>query len=121
MLKIKCVPVLARIIGKIDLKPIVKSLKEADIFKEVKNKKDAIEQFTDEKIVELGFEILPAIAPQIGAIGEDIPELVALYYDISVEEASEKDLLAVFNDFIHDKGIRGFFDTALRKKAEREV
>lgn len=121
MLKIKTIPVLTRIISKIDVKPIVESLKNADIFKESKGKKDALKQLSGEKAVELGFEILPEITVQLGAIGEDIPEFVALYYGISEEEAAEKDFAEVFNDLIHDEGIRGFFSTALRKKVGREA
>ena len=55
MLKIKTIPVLTRIISKIDVKPIVESLKNADIFKESKGKKDALKQLSGEKAVELGF------------------------------------------------------------------
>ena len=117
MLKIKTIPVLTRIISKID----VESLKNADIFKESKGKKDALKQLSGEKAVELGFEILPEITVQLGAIGEDIPEFVALYYGISEEEAAEKDFAEVLNDLVHDEGIRGFFSTALRKKVGREA
>lgn len=117
MLKIKTIPVLSRIVSKIDIKPIVASLKNADVFKEAKGKKDALKQLSGEKAAELGFEILPEITNQIGVIGEDIPEFVSLYYGISQEEANEKDIGEVINDLIHDTGIRTFFATALRKKA----
>ena len=121
MLKIKTIPVLTRIISKLDIKPIVNSLKNADIFKESKGKKDALKQLSGEKAVELGFELLPEITAQLGVIGEDIPQFVATYYGISSEEAAEKDFAEVLNDIIHDEGIRGFFATALRKKVEREA
>jgi hypothetical protein len=49
MLKIKTIPVLTRIISKIDVKPIVQTLKNADIFKESKGKKDALKQLSGEK------------------------------------------------------------------------
>ena len=121
MLKIKTIPVLTRIVSKIDLKPVVEALKNADIFKEAKNKQDALSQLSGEKALELGFEILPAITGQLGMIGEELPEFVALYYDISIEEAGEKDIADVFRDILPDKGILNFFSTALRKKVERAL
>ncbi len=121
MLKIKTIPVLTRIISKLDLKPVIEIFKNADIFKEAKGKKDALKQLSGEKATELGFAMLAEITPQLGAVGEDLPEFVALYYGISIEEAAEKDFAEVLNDLIHDEGIRGFFATALRKKVEREA
>lgn len=120
MLKIKTIPVLTRIISKLDTKPVLDALKDADIFDKANGKKDAVKQLSGEKAAELGFNVLAAITPQLGRIGEDIPEFVSLYYGISREEADEKDLAEVINDLINDKGIRDFFATALRKKAERE-
>lgn len=119
MLKIKTIPVLTRIVSKLDVKPIVESLKAADVFKEAKGKKDAMKQLKGDKAVELGFEILPSILPQLDRIGAELPEFVSLYYGISLEDAEEKDLAEVINDLINDKGIRDFFATALRKKVER--
>lgn len=118
MLKVKTIPILSRIISKLDIAPIVSVLKKTDVFKESKGKKDALKQLSSEKIVELGFEVLPEITAQLGNIGDDIPEFIALYYGVSREEAGEKDFSEVLNDLIHDKGIRTFFKTALRKKAE---
>lgn len=121
MLKIKTIPVLTRIISKLDLKPVIELFKSADIFKDAKNKGDALKQLSGEKAAELGFTMLAEITPQLGAVGEDLPEFVALYYGISEEEAAEKDFAEVLNDLIHDEGIRGFFSTALRKKVGREA
>lgn len=121
MLKIKTVPVLTRIIAKLDLNPAIAALKEADIFAESKDKAEALKQLTNEKAAELAFQILAAVTPQLDKIGEDIPEFVALYKGVSLEEAGEMDLAEIVNDVIHDEGITGFFKNALRKKAEREV
>lgn len=118
MLKIKTVPVLTRIIAKLDLKPAIETLKNADIFAESKNKNEAIQQLTKEKAAELAFDILAAITPQLGKIGEDIPEFVSLYKGVSLEEAGEYDLFEIVSEIIHDEGITGFFKNALRKKAE---
>ena len=119
MLKVKMIPVLSRIASKIDTKPIVAKLKAADIFKEAKDKQGAIAQLKGDKAVELGFDLLHEILPQLGAIGEDVPELIALHYGISTEEAGEKDLLKALKDIFSDSGITSFFKTALQKKAEQ--
>lgn len=121
MLKVKTIPVLLRIIAKIDTKPLTDKLKRADIFKEAEGKKDALSQLSNEKMVELGFELLPEITAQLGNIGGDLPEFIALYYGISIEDAGERDFSQVLNDLIYDEGIRSFFKNALRKKAEREA
>ena len=120
MLKIKTIPVLSRIVSKIDLKPVIGALKRADIFDKSENAKEAIKQLNKEKAAELAFEIISEITPQLDRIGEDLPEFVALYYGVSAEEAAEKDFAEVIHDLINDEGIRGFFSTALRKKVERE-
>ena len=120
MLKIKTVPVLTRIIAKLDLKPVISILKNTDVFGEAKNKAEALKELKGEGAAELGFEILGAITPQLDRIGEDIPEFVSLYKGVSLEEAGEFDLAEIVNEVIHDEGITGFFKNALRKKAEPE-
>ncbi len=121
MLIIKTIPVLTGIISKIDMKPVIKALKTADIFAESKNAQDALDQLTGEKKAELALLIVSELTPQLGAIGADIPEFVALHYGITREEAGEKDLGEVIKDLLADSGLRNFFGTALRKKVEREL
>lgn len=118
MLKLKTIPVLTRMIAKIDMKPILETLKNADIFDKADNKSDAMKQFTKEKAAELAFDMLSEFTAQIDKIGDDIPEFVSLYKGVSIEEASEMDLAEIINEVINDDGIRTFFSRALRKKAE---
>lgn len=121
MLKIKTVPVLTRIIAKLDIKPAIEAIKNADIFEDSDNKTEAIQQITGEKAAELAFDILAAITPQLDKIGEDIPEFVSLYKGVSLEEAGELDLFEIVSEVIHDEGITGFFKNALRKKVGHKV
>lgn len=121
MLKVKMIPVLSRIISKLDLKPVINTVRGADIFENTDTKEAALKQLNKEKAAELTFEILSDITPQLDKVGNDIPELISLYYGISREEADEKDFAEVLNDLINDEGIRAFFKTALRKKAERDA
>jgi len=119
MLKVKTIPVLSRMIAKLDVKPILTRLKEADIFKSAGNKKEALAEIKGEKAVELGFELVAEIMPQLDRIGEDIPEFISLYKGVSLEEAGEMDFAEILNEVINDEGIRNFFGTALRRKVER--
>lgn len=120
MLKIKTIPVLSRIISKLDVKPIVEKLKAADIFKSTGSKSEALAEIKGEKAVELGFELIAEITPQLDKIGDDFPEFVSLYKGVTIEEAGEYDLAEIVNELINDEGIRNFFSVALRKKVERE-
>ena len=119
MLKVKTIPVLSRMIAKLDVRPILTKLKEADIFKSAGNKKEALAEIKGEKAVELGFELIAEIMPQLDRIGDDIPEFISLYKGVSLEEAGEMDFTEILNEVVHDEGIRNFFDTALRRKVEQ--
>ena len=119
MLKIATVPVLARILSKLDLAPIIERLKSLDIFAEAENKTDAITQLDRGTVGILAAEVIGDILPQLDRIGGDIPEFVALYKGCSIAEANELDLAEVINDIVNDDGIRGFFITALRRKIEQ--
>ena len=121
MLKVKTVPVLARIIAKLDVKPIVKKLREADVFSNDADKEKALEEIKGEKAVELGFELIAEITPQLDKIGDDIPEFIALYKGVSLEAAGEMDFAVVLNELIFDEGIRNFFKNALRRKVEHDT
>ena len=117
MLTIRTMPILLKIISKLDIKPIVEKLKELDIFEDAENAGEAIKQLSPEKVGILGAEIITEIAPQLGYIADDFPPFVAAYKGITTEEAYELDAAEVLNEIIFDKGIRDFFVTALRKKA----
>lgn len=121
MLTIEAVPILFTIISKLDIKPIITVLKGIDIFDSAENTTDAMAQLSGEKIATLGAEIFAAVAPQLGKIANDIPEFVAVYKNVSLDEAKKLDLADVFNEIINDDGIRSFFTRALRRKVEQTV
>lgn len=119
MLKIRTMPILLKIAGKLDLNPIIATLKEADLFDEPSDGKNALVQLKNlsaEKAGILGMKVVSAIAPQLGRIADDIPPLVAAYKSVSLEEAMELDAAEVINEIINDDGVRCFFKNALRKK-----
>lgn len=121
MLTIGTLPVLLKIVGKIDIKPIVEKLKDIDIFQDADNKEDAVKQLSKEKLGLLAFEILGEITPQLGKIADDLPALAAAYKGISIEEARKLDASEIINDLITDEGIKTFFKRALQKKAGQEA
>ena len=120
MIKIKMVPILSRIVSNLDLEPIIEKVVNLDLFN-INGKKIIAKEITPEKIGDILEAVLPEIAKQIGAIGEFIPELVAAYKGVSIEEAEEMDFAEIICDFRHDEGIKNFFVNALRKKVEREL
>lgn len=120
MLTIKTMPMLLKIIGKLDIKPVIEKMKGVDIFNDTKddNGKE-VKELSKEKVGILAMETIAEITPQLGKIADDLPPLVAAYYDISLEEAYKKDAAEVINDLINDEGIVSFFKRALRKKVEQ--
>lgn len=121
MLTIKTIPMLLKIVAKLDMKPVINKLKEADIFDEPTGAEDAMKQLSKEKVATLAFETLAEITPQLGKIADDLPPLVAAYKCTSIAEAERLDAAEVINEFIRDEGVTTFFKRALRKKAEQEA
>ena len=118
MLTIGTMPILLKIVGKLDIKPLVPMLKDLDIFEEPKNKGDAMKQLSREKVGVLAMNIFAELTPQLGKIADDLPPLVAAYKGVSLEEANKLDAAEVINDIINDEGVISFFKRALRKKVE---
>lgn len=117
MLTIGAMPILLKIVGKLDIKPITEKLKNLDIFEEPKDGENALAQLSNEKIGVLAFEILGEITPQLGKIADDLPAFVAAYKDITVEEAKKLDAATVISEMLFDSGLKNFFKVALRQRA----
>lgn len=116
MLTIRTMPILLKIAGKLDLKPLIEKFKAIDIFDDPTSAEGALKQLSKEKLGLLGMEVLSEITPQLGRIADDIPPLVAAYKGVTIKEAEEMDALVVLDEIIHDEGIRGFFTNALKKR-----
>ena len=114
MLKISMIPVMTRMISKIDLTQTIQGLKELDIFDEGQSK------LTPEQVGDLGAEILGSILPQLDKVGQEIPEFVALYKGVSINEAGEFDVLEIIEELKGETGIINFFKRALQKKVEQK-
>ena len=112
MLKISMLPVMTRMVSKLDLTQVIQQLKELDIFE------DGQAKMSPEQMGVLAFEILAGLLPQVDKIGKDIPEFVSLYKGISIAEANELDIADVFAEIKGDEGIINFFKRALQKKVE---
>ena len=105
MLTIGTMPILLKIVGKLDITPVIERLKGVDIFEDSDSAEGALKQLSKEKVGILGAEILTDIAA---------------YKGVSLEEANKLDAAEVINEFINDDGIVNFFKNALRKKAGQE-
>ncbi len=123
MLKISVLPILLKIVSKLDIKPAVALLKGLDIFDDVQGKgaEGVKKALTREKMGQVAFEIIAELTPQLGKIADDIPPLVAVYKGVSVEEAMDLDVAEIINELINDEGIITFFKRALQKKVEQEA
>lgn len=117
MLKIGMLPVLMRMVSKLDLKPIIQKLKKLDIFDDANTEQngETAPKITAEQAGELAFEIIAELTPQLDKIGEEIPEFVAQYEGISVEEAKNRDIFEVIKKLKEEKGIVNFLSLALKK------
>jgi len=113
MLKVKMIPILARIISKIDTDAIITRLKALDVVRDGQTK---FEQLTNEQKGILLCEIVGTITPQLGKIGDDIPEFVSVYKGISLDEAKDIDFIEITKEVLSDTGITDFFRAALQQK-----
>lgn len=118
MLNIKSMSLLLKLTSKLDMTPVIDALKSADIFKDAKNKEEALAQLTPDKAAELAFEALAAIMPQLDIIGDFLPPLAAAYKGITLEEAENADAFAILDEIIHDEGMIAFFKRALHGKGK---
>lgn len=120
MLTVGVIPVLSRILSNLDLKPILPILEKADIFDDKGAKKGALNNIKNGEAVKLGTKIAIELMPQFGKIGADVPEFVAMYKDISIEEAKKLDFIEIVKEVLKDTGLMTFFESALRQKVEQE-
>ena len=118
MLNIKSMQILLRITSRLDLTPVIDTLKEADIFAEAKTKEDALAQLTTEKAGELAITAISALLPQLDTVADFLPDLAAAYKGITPEEANSLDAFAVLDEIIHDEGMTAFFKRLLHDKAK---
>ncbi len=110
MLKIKLLPVIFGIVGKLDLQPALAGIKNAYAAQ-------ANEQDTEELKTEIGFAIIESLLPQIGKVADDLPKLVAVYKGITVEEAGELDAIEEIKALAADAGVLKVFQSALQAKS----
>ncbi len=120
MFNIKALSILLKITSKLDLTPVVDKLKNLDIFSEAKSSKEALSQLTKEKAGLIAAEMMSALLPQLDTVSNFLPELVAAYKNVSVDEAEKLDAIEILKEIMGDEGIINFFKSALRKKVEQK-
>ena len=120
MLSIRTIPLLMKIAAKLDTTPIIEKMKGLDVYNETKNDDGTVTRELDrEKVGLLGVEVFAELIPQLGKVADDLPQLVAAYKNISIEDALDLDAVEVLKEIAADTGVVNFFKSALQKKAEQ--
>lgn len=120
MLSIRTIPLLMKIAAKLDTTPIIEKMKGLDVYNETKNDDGTVTRELDrEKVGLLGVEVFAELIPQLGKVADDLPQLVAAYKNISIEDALDLDAVEVLKEIAADTGVVNFFKSALQKKVEQ--
>lgn len=120
MLSIRTIPLLMKIAAKLDTTPIIEKMKGLDVYNEIKNDDGTVTRELDrEKVGLLGVEVFAELIPQLGKVADDLPQLVAAYKNISIEDALDLDAVEVLKEIAADTGVVNFFKSALQKKVEQ--
>lgn len=109
-MKIKFLPVITRIISKLNISDFIKKLKEIDFEEE-----SSLTNLSQEDLGKVGFLFLEVILTNINYVEEDIEMLIALYENKKKEEIQELDIVEEFTKIFEDEGIRKAFSFALKK------
>jgi hypothetical protein len=113
MIKTKALPVILRVVSKLDIKPIISKLKGLDL------KSAESGTLSSEDMAILAFEVFSEVIPQLGKIEHDIVQFIADIKDIPIKEAEQLSALVSLQEIFADKELLDFFKSALTKKAER--
>lgn len=121
MLNVKSIQILLKITSKLDFTPVFDVFKDEQIFSAVTNKKEALDQITPEKLGEIAVKIIGALIPQLDTVAEFLPELIAAYKGIPVNEAEQLDAMEALSEVFGDKGVRAFFKRAPLVKIKQKL
>jgi len=110
MIKAKVLPIVIRVVSKLEAKPIIEKLKKLD-FKSL----DHGNKLSKEDQALLAAEMMAEFIPQLGKIEDDIIPLIAALEDVSLDEAKELDLFETLNKIFSNKELVDFFKSAWRK------
>ena len=121
MLNVKSIQILLKITSKLDFTPVFDVFKDEQLFSAVTNKKEALDQITPEKLGEIAVKIIGALIPQLDTVAEFLPELIAAYKGIPVNEAEQLDAMEALSEVFGDKGVRTFFKRAPLVKIKQKL
>lgn len=121
MLNVKSIQILLKITSKLDFTPVFDVFKDEQLFSAVTNKKEALDQITPEKLGEIAVKIIGALIPQLDTVAEFLPELIAAYKGIPVNEAEQLDAMEALSEVFGDKGVRAFFKRAPLVKIKQKL
>ncbi len=121
MLNVKSIQILLKITSKLDFTPVFDVFKDEQLFSAVTNKKEALDQITPEKLGEIAVKIIGALIPQLDTVAEFLPELIAAYKGIPIDEAEQLDAMEALSEVFGDKGVRAFFKRAPLVKIKQKL
>ena len=121
MLNVKSIQILLKITSKLDFTPVFDVFKDEQIFSAVTNKKEALDQITPEKLGEIAVKIIGALIPQLDTVAEFLPELIAAYKGIPIDEAEQLEAMEALSEVFGDKGVRAFFKRAPLVKIKQKL
>jgi ABC-type microcin C transport system duplicated ATPase subunit YejF len=112
MVKVKYLPQLLRISAKLDLLPLAKVFRMQDL---IRPDQTGLKSLNGEQVAAIGFELMAVLLPQLGSIGDDLAELIALVKGVSIAEAGEMDAIQCVKDVLSEAGVLDFFTQRLKK------
>lgn len=110
MIKTKALPIILRVVSKLEAKPMIEKLKQLDL-----KSLDKGQKLSNEDAALLLAEMTAEFLPQLGKIEKDIIPLIASLKDVSEEDASNLDMFEVLKEIANDKELIGFFKSSWRK------
>ena len=112
MIKAKALPVILRVVAKLELKPIIERLKKVDL----KSVESGALSSEDKAI--LAFEVLSEFIPQLGKIDGEILQLIADTRDITIKEASELNIIDALQGIFMDEDLIAFIQSLMKKSVQ---
>lgn len=109
-MKIKYLPIITRIVSKINISECFQKIKEIDF-----SEGASLNNLSQDDLGKIGMVLLEVIVSKCNEIENDLELLIAAYENKKVEDIQELDLIDELKKIFSDEGIRKSFSFALKK------
>ncbi len=109
-MKIKYLPIITRIVSKINISECFQKIKEIDF-----SEGASLNNLSQDDLGKIGMILIEALVSKCNEIESDLELLIATYENKKVEEIQDLDLIEELKKIINDEGIRKSFSFALKK------